>query len=129
MASICVLIVDDDDLVRAVLRQLILQWDPSATVVEAHNGHAALIAYTNNDTDLIITDGYLPLMDGVALARAIRARNSAIPIILISGTAAMEGIAHEAGVTYYLNKRSLVTQLPQILAETPIAGVAHPSCS
>src|SRR5690242_12790990 len=108
MASICVLVVDDDDLVRAVLRQLILQWNPSATVVEAHNGHAALTAYANNSTDLIITDGYLPLMDGVALARAIRARNPAVPIILISGTAAMEERAHEAGVTYYLNKRSLV---------------------
>ena len=129
MAAICVLIVDDDDLVRAVLRQLILQWNPSATVVEAHNGHVALAAYSDNDTDLIITDAYLPLMDGVALARAVRARNPAIPIILISGTAAMEDAAHEAGAMYYLNKRSLVAQLPQILADLPIADVAHRWCS
>ncbi|HMA09996.1 MAG TPA: response regulator, partial [Ramlibacter sp.] len=81
-----VLVVDDHATnVRILTRQLQL-WGMDVT--GADSGAAALewLARTPHLPDVIITDMHMPGMDGVTLARAVRARPEwqAIPLVLLS---------------------------------------------
>lgn len=51
----------------------------------AENGIKALELISQNEFDIIITDGRMPEMGGVELAREIRKSNTVIPILLVTG--------------------------------------------
>ncbi len=57
------------------------------SVVQVASGKEALdiLREQPGRADLVMTDLTMPVMNGVALARAIRALRVAVPIILISG--------------------------------------------
>lgn len=79
-----VLVVDDDELVRPVIVEMLE--DLAVTVVEAGSGHQALQAIRNRpDLDLVISDVNMPGMDGLALMAEVRALRPALPVILMSG--------------------------------------------
>ena len=83
-ARIVVLIVEDEVLMRAVLAGQLRE--SGLTVVEAGDVDEAL-AYLNSDgaVDLVFSDIEMPgSMNGLELARRIRGRNAALPIILTS---------------------------------------------
>jgi serine/threonine-protein kinase len=117
MTPMHVLIVDDDYSQRTLMRLLVLHSYPTAIVAEAPDGQAALISYEAKGADLIITDIQMPILDGIALTAAVRARNSALPIIVVSGASDGEALACGAGASCYLSKTVLTTQLPQVLAD------------
>lgn len=79
-----ILVVDDDDLVRAPLvRMLQIQgW----TVVEASSGRAAVsIARERDDLAAMILDFSMPEMNGCETLRAVRESGCKVPAILSSG--------------------------------------------
>jgi CheY-like chemotaxis protein len=117
MPSIHILIVDDDLSHRALMRLLVLHSYPNIIITEARDGRAALASYDAEGADVIITDINMPILDGIALTAAVRARNSSLPIIVLSSIADGEALAHQAGASRYLNKAVLMTQLPQVLAD------------
>jgi two-component system chemotaxis response regulator CheY len=117
MPPIHILIVDDDHSQRTLMRLLVLLSYPTAIVAEAPDGQTALTSYEADGADLIITDIQMPILDGIALTVAVRARNCALPIIVVSGTSDGEALACDAGASRYLNKTVLATQLPQVLAD------------
>ncbi|BBB92680.1 MAG TPA: response regulator [Methylomusa anaerophila] len=80
-----VLIVDDDETVRYVLRQL-QGWKLSGFTVEdeAGNGKEALIKLAAKNFDLVITDIRMPGMDGLRLVSEIKAKNLDACLILLS---------------------------------------------
>ena len=112
-----ILIVDDDNSQRTLMRLLVLLSYPTAIVAEAPDGQTALTSYEADGADLIITDIQMPILDGIALINAVRARNRALPIIVVSGTSDGEALACGAGASRYLHKTVLATQLPQVLAD------------
>jgi CheY-like chemotaxis protein len=57
------------------------------TVVLAADGEAALRQATDCSFDALLTDLRMPRLDGAALIRKLRARQPALPIIVISGNA------------------------------------------
>lgn len=77
-----VLIVDDQDAIRDVLRMRLEQSGHS--VCEAANGVEALRALQTIPFDLIITDILMPEMDGLEAIRRIRREQPQVPIIAIS---------------------------------------------
>ena len=117
MPSVHILIVDDDGSQRMLMRFLVLRSCPTATIAEAPNGQAALTSYETDGADLIITDIQMPILDGIALIAAVRARNRALPIIVVSGASDGEALACNAGASRYLSKTVLASQLPQVLAD------------
>jgi len=117
MPTTRIIIADDDALQRAIMRIIILHFFPAAIVTEAPDGQSALAAYEADGTDAIITDIHMPIMNGVALTRAIRSRNSTIPIIVVSSAPDSEALARQAGASDFLAKAALLTHLPQILTE------------
>jgi CheY-like chemotaxis protein len=117
MPPLHVLIVDDDNSQRTLIRLLVLHSCPTAIVAEAPDGQAALRSYEAEGADVIITDIQMPVLDGIALTVAVRARNRALPIIVVSGASDGETLACGAGASRYLSKTVLATQLPQVLAD------------
>jgi CheY-like chemotaxis protein len=99
-----ILLVEDDELVRGVVRDTLEAegWD----VTVCKNGEAALAEVEGEGRyDLIITDYQLPGADGVELARAVRGlkHRRGTPIIMFSASH-VEAHARAAGVNLFLRK-------------------------
>ena len=81
-----VLIVDDDNRLRDVLKTVIGLFDSTIEFAEAANGLEGLNAALSVNPDVIILDFNMPVMDGYEMAMALRNHTaiSHIPIILHS---------------------------------------------
>ena len=78
-----VLVVDDDEEVLFVWTSALRKLS-ELEVETASNGSEALDRLGADSFDLVITDLAMPVMDGVALTRAIRETNPHIPIVWIT---------------------------------------------
>jgi CheY-like chemotaxis protein len=78
-----ILLIDDDEAVRKATAILLRAqgFDP----VTAEGGKAGVAAIEAGAFDLVIVDLFMPGMDGMETIKAIRQRNSNIPIIAVSG--------------------------------------------
>ena len=94
------LVVDDDEIVRAVLTE---QLEATGYVVLTAGSGASALALLDNgaDIDLIVSDLSMPGMDGMALIREAQRRNPALPAILLTGfvTAGVAEIAVSGAVS------------------------------
>ncbi|WP_432736022.1 response regulator [Maridesulfovibrio sp. FT414] len=81
-----VLVVDDSSTSRSLCRELLQAYNYE--VVEAANGRDALSLVKNGDVDLVISDCYMPKMDGPAFVKEVRRSYSKakLPIIGFSGS-------------------------------------------
>jgi len=82
-----VLIADDDQLNRALVKEVLRGWDIDC--LEAGNGQEVLATLSDNRCDLLITDMQMPMMGGLELIQAIRSRErkaggASIPIITLT---------------------------------------------
>jgi CheY-like chemotaxis protein len=78
-----ILIIDDDDQVRAMLRRT-LEAD-GHDVDEAANGNEGLSKYGANPYDLIITDIYMPEKEGLETIIELKRDHPDVRILAISG--------------------------------------------
>ena len=78
-----ILIIDDEDELRSMLRQLLEQ--AGYEVTEAVNGAEGIQLYEQDTHDLIITDIIMPEKEGVETIIALRRADPDLPIIAISG--------------------------------------------
>lgn len=106
-----ILLVEDDELVRGVVRDTLEAegWD----VTVCKNGATALAEVEGESRyDLIITDYQLPGVDGVELARAVRRmrHRRGTPIIMFSASH-VEARARAAGVDLFLRKPEDIDRL------------------
>ncbi len=79
-----VLVVEDDDAVRAILRDMLER--EGCTVDVAENGIVALERVAKAKPDIILLDLLMPKMDGFEFLAALRARpdGSEIPIVVLT---------------------------------------------
>jgi two-component system KDP operon response regulator KdpE len=98
-----VLVVDDEPPIRKLLRMGLST--QGYDILEAANGKAAL-ELVGEKPDLVILDLGLPDMPGHELLRAIRARNEAVPIVVLSsrGDEAGKVQALDLGADDYVTK-------------------------
>jgi CheY-like chemotaxis protein len=103
----CVLVVEDHDDTRVMLRTM-LEMRGRIAVVEAENGEMAIALAANVRIDLILMDTNLPVLDGYAATIRIRENTPThkIPIVMMSGHAEPDAQtrAFAAGCTAYLVK-------------------------
>ena len=98
-----VLVVDDEPQITRVLRTVLTSH--GYQVRTAAEGEAALANFSEWRPELVITDLYMPRMDGLELCRRIRAQSN-VPIIVLS-VKAEEGTKVEAldsGADDYVTK-------------------------
>jgi two-component system, OmpR family, KDP operon response regulator KdpE len=98
-----VLVVDDEPQITRVLRTVLSS--QGYQVRTAAEGEAALASFIEWRPELVITDLYMPHMDGVELCRRIRAV-SAVPIIVLSvkGEERTKVEALDSGADDYVTK-------------------------
>ena len=77
-----ILVVDDDPAIRDALA-LLLE-DEGYAVLAAPDGLAALEAVARDSPDLVITDLYMPGLDGSGLIARLRSERPDLPIIVVS---------------------------------------------
>lgn len=80
-----ILLADDQQEVRELTKMLLGMDDHIVT--EAANGREALILFTQEPFDLVITDYSMPLMKGDELARNIKRLAPSEPVLMITGSA------------------------------------------
>jgi len=80
-----ILLVEDEEQILQVAKAMLMEL--GFRVIEARNGKQAIEQYqkNTNDINLVITDLGMPVMDGYALIKELKRRNSALPIIISSG--------------------------------------------
>jgi len=113
-----ILIVDDEEMiVRTVKAYLDREGFKTYT---AYDGDAALQAFDEKGTDLIVLDLMLPKKSGIEVTRAIRAKSS-VPIIMLTAKAAEADrvVGLELGADDYVVKpfspRELVARVRAVL--------------
>ncbi|MBA3032272.1 MAG: response regulator [Gammaproteobacteria bacterium] len=127
-----ILVVDDHPINRKLLaRQLGLL---GLRVTTAENGEAALALWRAGDYALIITDCHMPVLDGYALTRAIRASETAkarprTPIFAWTANALADESekCRVAGMDELLVKPADLPQLQQMLAKWRLIATEAPS--
>jgi two-component system KDP operon response regulator KdpE len=102
-APLKVLVIDDEPPIRKLLRMGLST--QGYETLEAPNGKAGLELLAR-DPDLVILDLGLPDMQGLELLRQIRARNEAVPIVVLSsrGDEAGKVEALDLGADDYVTK-------------------------
>jgi DNA-binding NtrC family response regulator len=85
-----VLVVDDDDDVRAFLVRALRR--RGYDVEEAGDGTAGLAAVEQRCPDLVITDMAMPHLDGLGLLRALKQAAPDLPVIVLTGHGSVENV-------------------------------------
>ena len=90
-----VLLVEDHELFRGLVSEVLSR--AGYHVLEAEGGAEALrlLEGTGDRIDLLLTDVVMPGMSGVDLARRVRERLPAVPVLYTSGYASEGGVAAE----------------------------------
>lgn len=88
-------------------------------ICTAADGEEAYRLFKEQRPQLVITDVNMPGMNGLALARALRAEDSELPIVILSGFDEFENArqAMRFGVHHFLLKPASVTEIEDVLGE------------
>jgi DNA-binding response OmpR family regulator len=100
-----VLIVDDDPALVELLKAY-LEARSGCKVRSAADGKKALDEILNERPDLVITDIYMPEMDGFQLIERLKSMRVSVPVVIISGMYGKEDArrAEELGIRHVLEK-------------------------
>ena len=131
MTASRILIVDDDDLNRTLLR---VQLEAEGYhIIEAADGQEALELLGREEIEVVVTDLLMPRMDGYRLCYEIRHREEMreLPIVVCSGTYTKksdEQLALKLGANQFLSKpcsRQRLLSAVKMVAERGTAAGAH----
>jgi two-component system chemotaxis response regulator CheY len=90
-SPISVVIVDDNDLMRTVLRG-ILRSDEYEVIGEARNGALALEMVERLKPDIVFLDVMMPEMDGLEALQAIKSAHPLISVIMVTGKPSVDNV-------------------------------------
>jgi PAS domain S-box-containing protein len=112
-----ILYVDDDDALVFMMTRMLRRLNYE--VVGFQHSREALKAFRANPNgfDLVITDMSMPVLDGAALVRELRAVRPTIPIVIVTGYIRPKDLerATELGVQELLLKPSTVSEMAETL--------------
>jgi len=110
---LAVLIVDDDHAIRTVLRTLFEQGSGFDNCVEAVNAAEALYKTKQLSPNLAVVDFSMPEMNGLQLARELKARAPELPIFMLTAVydVNIEKEALALGITAVFSKLDDLTTL------------------
>jgi two-component system chemotaxis response regulator CheY len=101
------LVIDDSVTMRRIISNILGRLG-YPEVVQAANGREALDRLATEPIDIVVTDWYMPEMNGLDFVKALRTTpaTSHIPIVIVTANAASDDIQHalELGVNGYILK-------------------------
>ncbi|MGK0170767.1 MAG: DNA-binding response OmpR family regulator [Gammaproteobacteria bacterium] len=100
-----ILIVDNTHLQRIIL-QCIFQSKKFNTIFLAASAKEAIAIINTKTVHLVLTDWYMPEESGLVLVKKIRAQDTVLPIIMVTGTSSKKNVleAIEVGANDYIVK-------------------------
>jgi DNA-binding NarL/FixJ family response regulator len=122
MAATRVLLVDDESLVRRILKQILSNYQDLELVGEAANGEEAISAVERLQPDVVVMDIRMPGYDGIAAVRAIREKYPRAKIIGLSEYAQsynIDAMERAGALGVYLKSMALEELYPAIKAAHP----------
>jgi len=94
-----ILVVDDSPMIRAAVTRTLVQ--NNYEVTQAENGRLGLDTWAKDQAafDLVLSDVFMPELDGLSMAREIRQLSRTVPVMLMSSKLDenTRWIAEEAG--------------------------------
>lgn len=106
-ANLTILIVDDDELIRLTVRNMLKK--TGCTVLEARDGNEGLSKYRESRPNIILTDMLMPEKEGLETIIQIRGFDPDAKIIAVSGGGATKNmsfleLAKKVGANQILEK-------------------------
>jgi DNA-binding NarL/FixJ family response regulator len=113
VSQVRVLLVDDDDLMRAGLRAVLSSDDAIEVVAEAADGRSAVSAARAHRPDVVLMDVRMPDLDGIAATREVVALSPEIKVAILTTFEQDDYIfgALNAGASGFLLKRTKPEEL------------------
>lgn len=115
-----ILLADDDQYVLDGLLKHVPWENMGVRVVgTARNGREALELYRSLKPDIVITDIYMPEMDGFQLTEAIHRDNPSLPVVILSGYDDYENArrAVRSGIQHFLLKPPSLSEIEFVIGE------------
>lgn len=113
LAALSVLIVDDHEAMRALLRK-VLERAGFGSIRDASNGGDALALLASEPAHLILADRNMP--EGTGFIASARAQGSVARIITITGDARAEAGGADALLVKPVSPRDLLATIERVLA-------------
>lgn len=115
-----ILLVEDHEISRTLLQQMIEKYFVHATSLTAKNGEEALAVLETEKIDLILIDLQMPVLDGISTLEAIRTNlGLSLPVIAVTA----HGLPENHGFTDYLMKpfdpKQLIKLIEQHTSDQP----------
>lgn len=113
METIKVIIADDHQLLRAGLKMLLAEMPGVLVQAEVADGHAVLLACTENQPDVVLLDVAMPGMGGLDALRELRVRYPDLRVLMLSMFDSAEHVlqALRLGAAGYLLKDAAPAEL------------------
>ena len=105
-----ILIAEDTELNRMLVRLVISKYFPKAVIIEAVNGREAVLACKEHKPDLVFMDIQMPELSGYEAVKEIRSADDefsrTVPIVALTAGASVdvEKNCLDAGMDYYISK-------------------------
>lgn len=121
-----VLVVDDDPVVGKSFEGVLAP--KGYAVIHAASGAEALERLANDAYDMVYTDMRMPGMDGLEVARRIKATRPWLPVVIVTGYGSEESEAQafRAGVAEFLRK-PLSPEMIEVSSQLAFTSVALPA--
>ena len=121
-ATTRVLLVDDESLVRRILKGILAAYQDLELVGEAATGYEAIAAVERLQPDIVVMDIRMPGLDGIAAARVIREKYPRVKIIGLSEyghSYNVDAMERAGALGVYLKSMALEDLYPAIKAAHP----------
>lgn len=114
-----ILIVDDEESVRTLLKITFERLKPDYQVVTAPDSYAALGRMMQHSFDLVLTDWHMGGMDGLELAGAIRDISPDTRILLMTGSdpCQLPDVVKSVGLNGWLEKPFTPAQVLNVVEQ------------
>ena len=101
-----ILLIEDEDSIRRVLKKVLQQDNQSYKFTEATDGQEGILTVKKQEFDLILCDIKMPKKDGIEVLDFIRNHTPATPVVMISGHGNLETAvkAMRMGAFDYISK-------------------------
>jgi DNA-binding NarL/FixJ family response regulator len=94
--SVQILIVDDDETIRGLVRRIIQEHSNWSVCGEAANGFEAVSQISQSAPDLVVMDLAMPRMNGIQAAREISRMHPELPMLLLTVQQVEKALIEEA---------------------------------
>lgn len=101
---ITIAICDDDKTQIEALKKMLTDWKKGVALSEYYSAEQFLFHYPDAPCDLLLLDIEMSDMNGMELARSLRAKGDMLPIIFITGFSEYMGDGYDVEALHYLIK-------------------------